>query len=116
MTETETETRKNKIRVLMGHIARNAAQYVYDSGAMELWKTTDPEKVDEFWKLYDWFDHCCALYMEDKVPWDRDFQTVIEVIQTDPDSTPVSVPIKRYDFRPCPMGAARDFFVFMVLP
>ena len=111
----DNETRQEKIRVLMEHITRNIKQYVYDNGAMDLWKTTDPKRMDDFWNLSSWLDHCCAFYIDDKIPWDRELTTQIEVIQSSPDSDPVSVPIKHYDPRPSVMSAARDFFVFVVL-
>lgn len=113
---TDLELRQEQIRKLSFRIGENVRRYLYDNNQLETWKTTDPEKVDEFWKLQEWLDHACKLYLDDKIPWDRDIREDIEVIQTDPESTPVSVKVKRYDFRPSVMQAARDLFVFVVLP
>lgn len=112
----ELEIRQEKIRKLSASIGKHTREYLYDTGLLESWKTIDPEKVDEFWKLNEWFDHACKLYLEDKIPWDREIQTIMEVIQTDSESTPVTVKVKRYDFRPSVMQAARDLFIFIVLP
>lgn len=110
------EERQEQIRKLSGHIGKHTKEYLYDSGLLESWKTIDPEKVEEFWKLQEWLDHACKLYVEDKIPWDRDIQMMMEVIQSSPESTPVTVNLKRYDFRPSVMQAARDLFIFIVLP
>lgn len=111
-----TNQRQEQVKTLLGHLNKHVKEYLYDSGLLEKWKTVDPSKVDEFWKLNDWLDHACTLYLEDKIPWDRDFETITEVIQPDSESTPVSVAVKRYDFRPSVMQAARDLLIFIVLP
>lgn len=112
---TELETRQEKIRKLSANIGKHTKEYLYDTGLLESWKTVDPAKVEEFWKLQEWLDHACKLYLDDKIPWDRDIQTMIEVIQPNPESEPITVNVKRYDFRPSVMQAARDLFIFIVL-
>lgn len=111
-----TDERKEKVRILTEHINRNIREYMYENNRLEELKTIDPAKVDEFWNLTDWFSHACELYVDDKLPWDREIVDSIEVIQSDPESTPVSVKVKKYDFRPSVMQAARDLFVSIVLP
>lgn len=110
------EERKEKVRVLNGHVTRLVKEYAYDNHALDQWKVIDPAKVDEFWKLLEWFGHCCVLYMEDKVSWNNEAHLVMEVIQTDIESTPMTVPVKRWDFSPTPMQAARDLMILLVLP
>lgn len=112
MTEEE---KKNQIRKLSIHLAERAEECLFKKNKLDIWRITDPEKVDEYHNLLALLDQACTFYLKDSLPWDRDIVFETEVIQSHPEDIPVSVKVKRYDFRPSIMQAARDLFLFIAL-
>lgn len=111
-----TDQKKEQVRVLSDHLKRICKEYIEEKKLLEQWAITDPEKLDQYYKLFDLLGHHASLYLQDIIPWNNDSREEIEVIQVASDETPVAVKVRRYENTPTVMQTARDILIFAVLP